>query len=341
MLRIDGSNGEGGGQILRTSLALAIITRRPVFIENIRAKRDKPGLRRQHLMAVQAAARISGAKVSGDVLGSRELRFEPGAAQAGEYKFDIGSAGSTTLVLQTILPPLLLAIGRSTIELVGGTHNPFAPPVDFLERAFLPLVNRMGPRVSLVLERPGFYPAGGGRLRVEVEPAGRLAPIEIVERGAIRSRLCRATVSNLPEHIAGRELATVATALDWPEECLERRRYRERNFGPGNVVSIEIESEHVSEVFTGFGRRGVPAETVAGEAAAQAKRYLEADVPIGEHLADQLLLPLALAGGGSYVMMAPTPHATTNIEIIRRFLDVRIEVERQSEQRWRIAIQSL
>ncbi|HQU44604.1 MAG: RNA 3'-phosphate cyclase [Planctomycetia bacterium 21-64-5] len=338
MIKIDGSQGEGGGQILRTSLALAIVTRQPILIENIRAKRDKPGLRRQHLMAVQAAARISGGKLSGDTLGSRELRFEPVAVQAGEYKFNIGSAGSTTLVLQTILPPLLIVEGRSTIELVGGTHNPFAPPVDFLERAFLPLVNRLGPRVALTLERPGFYPAGGGRLRVEIEPASRLAPIEIVERGEIRSRRCRATVSNLPDHIADRELAAVAAALDWPEECLEVRRYHERNFGPGNIVTIEVESEHVTEVFTGFGRRGVPAETVAGEAAAEAKRYLEAGVPVAEHLADQLLLPLALAGGGAYVTLAPTPHAMTNIEIIRKFLDVPIAVEQQTDRRWKIGI---
>lgn len=339
MLRIDGSQGEGGGQILRTSLALAIVTRQPVFVENIRAKRDKPGLRRQHLMAVQAAAQISEAKVSGDTLGSRELRFEPSAAQAGKYKFDIGSAGSTTLVLQTILPPLLLAKGTSTIELVGGTHNPFAPPVDFLERAFLPLINRMGPRVDLRLERPGFYPAGGGRLHVQIEPTSRLSPIEIVERGEIRSRHCRATVSNLPDHIAERELATVAAALDWPEEWLEVRRYQERNFGPGNVVTIDFESGQVTEVFTGFGRRGVPAETVAGDVAAEAKRYLDAGVPIGEHLADQLLLPLALAGGGAFVTMAPALHTTTNIEIIRKLLDVQIAVEHETGYRWRVLVQ--
>lgn len=338
MLRIDGSQGEGGGQILRTSLALAIVTQQPVFIENIRAKRDKPGLRRQHLMAVQAAARISGAKVAGDTLGARELRFEPAAAQAGDYKFDIGSAGSTTLVLQTVLPPFLLADAPSTVELIGGTHNPFAPPVDFLERAFLPLVNRMGSRAALTLERPGFYPAGGGRLLVAIEPADCLTPIEVAERGHIRSRLCRATVSNLPDHIAERELATVAAALDWPEECLELRRYRERNFGPGNVVTIEVESEHVTEVFTGFGRRGVPAETVAGEVVAEARCYLDAGVPIGEHLADQLLLPLALAGGGSYVTTAPTPHTMTNIAIIHKFLAVRIAIEQQTDSSWRIGV---
>jgi RNA 3'-terminal phosphate cyclase (ATP) len=338
MLKIDGSYGEGGGQILRTSLALAIVTGRPVTIENIRAKRDKPGLRRQHLTAVRAAATISGGGLSGDAIGSRELRFEPGTARPGDYTFDVGSAGSTTLVLQTILFPLLLAAGRSTIELRGGTHNPFAPPFDFLDRAFLPLVNQMGPGVTATLERPGFYPAGGGRLRVEIEPVASLAPLAIVERGETRRRLCRVALANLPDHIAQRELAAVASALDWPAECLDVRRYRERHFGPGNVVTVEIESERVTEVFTGFGRRGVPAETVAREVAAEAKQYLEADVPMGEHLADQLILPLALAGGGCYVTLRPTQHTTTNIEIAGKFLDVPIRVESLAGQRWQLRV---
>jgi RNA 3'-terminal phosphate cyclase (ATP) len=337
VLVIDGSRGEGGGQILRTSLALAIVTGQNVRIEHIRANRDKPGLRQQHLVAVRAAAEISGGQLTGDEIGSRQLNFRPQAVKAGDYRFDIGSAGSTTLVLQTILPPLLLADGRSTVELIGGTHNPFAPPVDFLEHAFLPLLNRMGARVALTLERPGFYPAGGGRVRVEIEPTGRLGPLTLAERGPIGRRLCRATISNLPEHIGQRELATVAVALDWPEECLELRRYQ-GNYGPGNVLSIEVESEHVTEVFTGFGRRGVPAETVAGEVSAEAKRYLESGVPVGEHLADQLLLPLALAGGGEYVTLPPSLHVTTNIDVIHRFLDVPISIQQAEGDRWRIVI---
>lgn len=336
MLTMDGSRGEGGGQILRTSLALSIVTGQPVRIEKIRAKRDKPGLRRQHLTAVRAAATICGGKLTGDEIGSRELKFEPRPVRAGDYEFDIGSAGSTTLVLQTILPPLLLADSPSTIELTGGTHNPFAPPFDFLDRAFVPLVNRMGARVALTLKRPGFYPAGGGQVRVEIEPAGPLSPIHLTQRGDILGQLCRATVSNLPEHIAERELATVASALDWPPECLELRRYQ-GSFGPGNIVTIELACEHVTEVFTGFGRRGVPAETVAGEVAAEARRYLEAGVPVGEHLADQLLLPLALAGSGQFITVQPTLHATTNIEVIQEFLDVPIIIE-QGEDHWRVVI---
>jgi RNA 3'-terminal phosphate cyclase (ATP) len=336
-LTIDGSHGEGGGQILRTSLALAVIQGRSIKIERVRAKRDKPGLRRQHLMAVRAAAAISGGKLKGDEVGSRELEFHPQVVQPGDYRFDIGSAGSTTLVLQTILPPLMLADAPSTIELIGGTHNPFAPPVDFLEHAFVPLLNRMGADVVLTLERPGFYPAGGGRLHVQIGGTGRLEPLKLVERGEVRRRLCRATVSNLPDHIGRRELATVAAQLDWPEECLELRRYQ-GSHGPGNIVTLEIESEHVSEVFTGFGRRGVRAEAVAGEAVAEAKRYLATGVPVGEHLVDQLLLPLALAGGGEYVTLPPSLHVTTNIEIIGQFLDVPIAIEEAGEGRHRIRV---
>lgn len=335
MLVIDGSKGEGGGQILRTSLALAIITQRPIRIHDIRAKRDKPGLRRQHLMAVRAAAEISGATVDGDRLASRQIAFVPGPARPGDYTFDIGSAGSTSLVLQTILPPLLVAEGPSSAELIGGTHNPFAPPFDFLERAFLPLINRMGAQVSITLERPGFYPAGGGRMRVEISP-GRLRPIQLLDRGEIVGRSCRAVISSLPEHVAQRELATVAARLDLSNECLERRRYE--RCGPGNAVIIEIESDAVREVFTGFGQRGVPAEKVASGVADEAERYLAADVPVGEHLADQLLLPLALAKGGALVTLPPTSHATTNINTIGEFLDVKIVTRKLSAERWRIDV---
>jgi RNA 3'-terminal phosphate cyclase (ATP) len=161
MLTIDGSQSEGGGQVLRSSLALSLVTGRPFAIENIRAGRKKPGLLRQHLTAVLAAAEVSAAEVEGAALASRRLLFRPGRVRAGDYAFRVGTAGSATLVLQTVLPALLLAEGESTLTLEGGTHNPMAPPVDFLENAYLPLVNRLGPRVKVQLVRPGFYPAGG------------------------------------------------------------------------------------------------------------------------------------------------------------------------------------
>lgn len=325
MLTIDGSQGEGGGQILRTSVALSMVTGTPLTIDRIRAGRKKPGLMRQHLTAVLAAAEVAQAGVEGAELGSSRLVFQPGTTRPGEYHFNVGTAGSTTLVLQTVLPALLTADGPSTIVLEGGTHNPFAPPFDFLAKAFLPIVNRMGPAVVATLERPGFYPGGGGRLRVTVNPSLRLARLDLLERGAIRRRRASAVVAKLPRHIAERELEVVRhrLGLDHTElRILEVSGAR----SPGNVVLIEVESEHVTEVFVGFGARGIKAEVVAGRAVDPVDRYVAADVPVGVYLADQLLLPLVLAGGGSFRTMPLSAHAETNIEVIKRFCDVDVTV---------------
>src|ERR1051325_4105851 len=207
MITIDGSFGEGGGQILRTSLALALVTGKPFRIERIRAGRKNPGLLRQHLTAVNAAAQIGRAEVAGASIGSRELTFAPQAVTAGSYHFAVGTAGSATLVLETVLPALLIADGPSALVLEGGTHNPYAPPFDFLDKTFLPLVCMMGPRVAARLERHGFYPAGGGKFIVDIEPAARLGRIELDERGDITGRRARALIANLPRQIAERELS--------------------------------------------------------------------------------------------------------------------------------------
>lgn len=338
MLTIDGSQGEGGGQILRTSLALSIITGRPVRIERIRAGRKRPGLRRQHLTAVRAAVAVSGGEVEGLEVGSQTLSFNPGSAQPGEHHFDIGTAGSTTLVLQTVLPALLTAPGPSRVLLEGGTHNPMAPPFDFLQLALLPLVSRMGPRLEATLGRPGFYPKGGGRLDLLVEPAATLAPIELLERGAILEQRARAIVARLPAHIAQREVKRVGDRLGWPSRSLQVEEVAD-SAGPGNVLLIEIECEYVTEVFCGFGERGVRAERVADLAIQQARRYLSAGVPVGPHLADQLLLPMAIAGGGGLRTVEPTCHTRTNIEVIMRFLEREIRVEELGPDDWRIEIQ--
>jgi RNA 3'-terminal phosphate cyclase (ATP) len=321
MILIDGSFGEGGGQILRSSLALSMITGTPFRIENIRANRDPPGLARQHLTSVTSAAAVCAAQVEGAELRARALTFRPGPVRPGDYAFSVGSAGSTTLVLQTVLPPLLLAGGPSTLTLEGGTHNPFAPPLDFLDKAFLPIINRMGPRVETALEQPGFAPRGGGRLIATVQPAAKLSPVHLPERGPVKRRHAKAVVAGIPRHVAERELAVVRQRLGWREDECEVAELPEA-YGPGNIVTLEIESEHVTEVFTGVGMRGVRAEAVAEGAAQSAERYLRAGVPVGDCLADQLLLPLALAGGGSYRTLALTRHSATNIEVIRRFLDV-------------------
>lgn len=336
MLTIDGSRGEGGGQVLRSSLTLSLLTGKPFRIVNIRAGRKKPGLLRQHLTAVNAAAQIGRAGVSGAVpgkrpeLGEQELTFYPGEAAAGNYHFSIGSAGSATLVLQTVLLPLLTAPALSRLVFEGGTHNPFAPPFEFLQQAFLPLLERMGVRISAELERPGFYPAGGGKFSVAIQPAPELSRLDLPERGKLLAIRAKALVSQLPLHVARRELKVVAEKLSLKEAQLAEEEIPDPR-GPGNALIIVVVSEQVTEIFTGFGERGVPAERVAARAADEAQRYLSSGAAVGQHLADQLLLPLALAGGGSFSTLSLTSHFETNLEIIRRFIDISISTEPISE----------
>lgn len=337
MLTIDGSLGEGGGQIIRSSLALSLITGKPFRIYNVRARRNNPGLQRQHLTAVRAAAEIGGAEITGAGVGSTEFTFVPGEVKAGEYHFAIGTAGATMLVLQTVLPPLMITDAPSVITLEGGTHNKHAPPFDFLQKTFLPLLNRTGPHVSIELERYGFYPPGGGRINVYIEPRSAPVRLEIEERGGIEAKCARALVVKLPSSIAERELAIIREHLSLNNDEL-RIEISSNALSPGNVVMIEIRSPHLTEVITGVGERGVRAEQVAGQAALEAARYLATGAPVGEHLADQLLIPLALAGGGSYTTGPLSLHTTTNIEIIGKFLDVGIESTHIEGEVWRIEV---
>jgi RNA 3'-terminal phosphate cyclase (ATP) len=342
MITIDGSFGEGGGQIVRSSLALSLVTGRPTTIDNIRAGRKKPGLMRQHLTAVQAAVKIGRATVEGATLGSRRLVFQPTDVVPGDYQFSISTAGSTTLVLQTVLPALMTTKGESNLVLEGGTHNPFAPPFDFLSLAYLPLVARMGPRITATLKRPGFYPAGGGCLEVNIRPAQSLGPFELNERGPIVMRRVRALVANLPRHIAERECDAIAEKAGWNESCFSVEEVADSR-GPGNVVMIELESEHVTEVFTGFGKMGVKAEQVASRVLRDARHYLKADAPVGEYLTDQLMLPLGIGawqgrGGGAFRTLGLSMHARTHLEILKTFLDIRVETVQQGRDDWQVRI---
>jgi len=339
MLTIDGSFGEGGGQIIRTSVALSLISGKPFRVYNVRARREKPGLQKQHLTAVLAAAEVGRARVDGAAVGSREFTFTPGEVVPGEYHFAVGTAGSTTLVLQAVLPPLMTARGPSALLLEGGTHNPHAPPYEFIRNSFLPLVGRTGPTVSAELERYGFYPPGGGRIRVSIAPAAERRRLDLDERGVVLSQKARALVVRLPESIAERELAVVGQQLGWPPDLLEIES-SQNALSPGNVLTVEIEGENLTEVFTSIGRRGVPAERVAAEAVEEARRYLEGGAPVGEHLADQLLIPLALAGGGSYVTGPLSLHTRTNIEVVRMFLPVEIETTQLTEDLWKVDVRA-
>jgi RNA 3'-terminal phosphate cyclase (ATP) len=220
---------------------------------------------------------------------------------------------------------LMIAKWPSLLKLEGGTHNVHAPPFEFLQKTFLPLVNRIGPQVSIELERYGFYPPGGGKFNVYIEPAAELRQLNLRARGEILARRARALVVNLPASIGERELAVIREQLNWADDEL-RVETSQNAYSPGNVLTIEIESEQLTEVVTGMGERGVRAETVAARAVAEAQRYLATDAPVGEHLADQLLIPLALAGGGSYLTGPLSLHTTTNIEIVKKFMPVEITV---------------
>ena len=302
------------------------MTGTPIRLYGIRAGRNRPGLLRQHLTAVNAIASICGGEVEGAALGSREVVLRPGAVSPGEYRFAVGTAGSACLVFQTVLPPLMLASGPSTLVLEGGTHNPKAPPFDFLDRVFLPLLARMGVRVDRDLHMPGFYPAGGGSFTAVVHPVAKLAAIEVVALGKLRARRAVALVSKLPVAVGEREVATVRRKLDWHERECHVQHVADAP-GPGNALMLEVEHDHVSELVTAFGEKGVPAERVGVQAANQMRRYLRAGAPVGEHLADQLMIPMALAGAGRYETGPLSPHARTNLEVIREFLDTPVCID--------------
>lgn len=350
VVEIDGSHGEGGGQILRTSLALSIITGRPLVMRNIRAGRAKPGLRRQHLTCVQAAAAMCNAELRGASVGSQDLEFTPNTpTSATELAFDIGTAGSTTLVVQTILIPAIVARRSLRFTVEGGTHNPMAPPFDFLDRVFAPHLRAMGARVEMTLERHGFVsgppPGAGkrdkrdfydaeiadrGKLAVTLEPrlTERLGHLDLSVAGPVTARHAAALIAGLPTHVATRELETVRERLGWaPFEC----EVRELPGGPANLLMLEVERGTMRELVTVHGEKGLRAETVAARACDELEAYLEADVPVGEHLADQLLLPMAIAGGGKFRCATPSLHATTNIDTIAKFIDVPIRIEPYEE----------
>jgi RNA 3'-terminal phosphate cyclase (ATP) len=320
MLAIDGSAGEGGGQVLRTSLALSLATGRPFRIDAIRAGRPRPGLLRQHLTCVRAACAIAGADARGAELGSTSLELRPGRVRAGDYAFAVGSAGSAALVLQTVLVPLALADGPSTVRVQGGTHNPAAPPFEFLERAYVPQLRRMGYRVEIELVRHGFFPAGGGELVVRIEPPGPAArPLELLARGVVRERRGDVLIAHLPWRIAEVEAAQLAHGID-VDPGLVRAVGVSDSAGPGNAISCTLSYDSVAEVCTAFGRKGLPAKRVVSDVVRQVRRYLASRAPVGEHLADQLMVPLALGAGGRFRASAWSSHARTNAATLAAFL---------------------
>jgi len=323
-IELDGSRGEGGGQILRTALSLSMITGIPFAIERIRAGRRKPGLLRQHLTAVQAAAAVCGAQVEGAAPGSQRLRFQPGPIRGGDYAFAIGSAGSCTLVLQTVLPALWFADRASTLRVSGGTHNPAAPPADFLIRCWQPLLQRMGVTLDIQLLRHGFYPAGGGEVLAATAPVAAWRPLQLETRGELLRTRAIGVVSGVPVDVAKREMQRAASSLGPLDEEL---RVLPSNEGPGNILMVVLEYPEVTELFSACGERGLAGEVVADRVAREARLFRENGAVLGEHLADQLLLPLALAGQGSFTTTVASSHLRSNCEVIETFLSARFQIE--------------
>jgi RNA 3'-terminal phosphate cyclase (ATP) len=318
MIEIDGSAGEGGGQILRNSCAWSLLTGRPFHITNIRGKRPKPGLLRQHLTSIEAACAISGAQCEGLGMGAHEITFHPGKAKGGDYRFAVGTAGSTGLVLQAILMPLALADAPSHLVLEGGTHADHAPPFDFLDRVLFPILNRMGPQISARIIRHGFYPRGGGRIEVDITPAP-LRPLGHLERGEERGYGGRAVFGGLPFEIAKRMLTQVKQELpDWDDDALSVRQLPDDQ-GPGVILMIEARFDGVTELISGFGKHGVRAESLAKTAVNRLEGYRKSGTFAGPYLADQLVLPFFLAGGGSYSTVKPSQHTLSALEIAQRF----------------------
>lgn len=338
-ITLDGGHGEGGGQILRTALSLSLHTGRPFRLLDIRKHRDKPGLRPQHLQAVLAAQRLGGAFVEGAAIGSQSLWFEPKQKVApGKYVFDIGTAGSTLLLLQTLLPSLLLAEGPSTLVLRGGTHNVKAPPFEFVDRVFLPRLVQLGHRVSMQLVRPGFYPLGGGELTVSIVPTTDRHRLELLNRSPCPKLSGEVLLHRIPAHVARREQEVLQKRLSLsPTACAVRAL--PDCLGPANAVLLQVDGEHGTELFSAIGERGVKAEDVAAVCAEEAQAFLSAEVPVGEHLADQLILPLALAEGGAYLTTKPSLHTLTQVDTVRAFLPVRIDIRQHDPLAYLIEVQ--
>lgn len=312
-LYIDGDQGEGGGQVLRTCLTLSLLYGINFTITNIRARRDKPGLRRQHLTCVRAAGDISAARIEGDELGSTELSFRPGKIQGGEYCFDIGTAGSTTLLFQTLLLPLLTADRESHLQLVGGTHNPMAPTLTYLRHSFLPLLRRMGADIEIHTDQWGFAPEGGGKWHATIRPS-TLIPIELPRRGKLKKCRLVSYCAGLPTHIGEREIDTFTRLYHGhiDEYCIRVPKAQSN----GNLLSFDMKFEHMQISLTQLGRLKLKAESVAEMLNHQVREYLASEAVLDRYLTDQIMLPMVATRGGCFSCDRLSDHAATNLNVI-------------------------
>jgi len=334
MITIDGSYGEGGGQILRTSLTLAALTGKSLHIHNIRANRSQPGLRPQHLAAVKAIAKLSRADLTGAERNSTEVTLNPAGLYEGRYQFDIPTAGALTLVLQTIFLPLSFASGRSLVTLTGGTHVQWSPNYHYLTEQWLPWMAQSGFRAETTLKKAGFYPAGGGEVALNLLPARELHPFTCLQRGELRRIRGLSGVANLEDDIARRQKHQALTRLY--EVCKDSKikMIRMPAFGKGTFILLKAEFEHCgSACFTALGAPGKPAERVADEAVDKMFNFLQTDGCVDHYLADQILLPLCLMDGNSeFRTDSVTQHLLTNAHIIQEFIPAQIDIDGEIDQ---------
>lgn len=325
--RVDGAQGEGGGQLLRTALALSAVRGVPVEIHSIRARRKTPGLQAQHLTALTALVQICRARVEGASPGSQRVLFSPGAVQPGEYRFDVGTAGSTGLVLQAILVPLALAPGPSRVTITGGTHVPWSPPADYLQRVYLPVLAGMGIQARLRVDRWGFYPQGGGRVHVEVKGGADLHAVTLLFRGG-NAELCGlSAVANLPRKIAERQRDRALQRLRGEGRTAEIALVEADAPGAGSFLSLVAEIAGIPAGFSALGERGKPAQQVADEAVDALFDFLKAEAACDPHLADQLILPMALACGTSRLTTSRvTRHLLSTVQIAQQLLGCPVQV---------------
>ena len=332
-VRIDGSHGEGGGQILRTALTLSAILKRPLEITNVRAGRKKPGLQAQHLTGVRAVAEICGGNLKGDKLLSQEIKFEPGEIKAGNYEFDVmkvkSSAGSTGMIFQQIAPVLAFAKEKSTVTLKGGTHTAWAPPVDYLERVFLPMVFDMGFHAKLEIVSYGWFPMGQGEVKAIINPIkDSLSPLTLMDRGSLKRITGTSVVSNLPLSIAERQRERAWGRLKDHKLASEIKCISARGIGQGTSILLVAEFENCVAGFSALGKRGKPAEEVADEAVNEFLKYYKTKMAIEKHLGDQLILYMALAKGrSSFTVSEISSHLLTTIWVAEQFLPVKFEIK--------------
>jgi RNA 3'-terminal phosphate cyclase (ATP) len=328
VIELDGAMGEGGGQVLRSALTLAVLTGKPFRLVNIRATRPRPGLGYQHLAAVRAAAEISGARLEGDRIGSQSLRFVAGAARPGCYRFDIGTAGATGLVLQTVLLPLALARGASDLTITGGTHVPWSPCYHYLDWHWRPLLARAGIALDLELRRAGFYPRGGGEIHASLSGDSRPQVIELSRRGRLQRVRGLSAVAELPEAIGERQRRRALRSLRHLSVDVDIQVRTLSAASPGTLLLLLAECEQGQACFSALGARGKPAERVADEATDGLLAFLAGDGAVDPWIADQLLLPLAVAKGRSWMRTSEvTGHLLTNAAVIRRFLPIRMVID--------------